>query len=460
MSESSTGGVAFALSGLGGNNAHGAGFLAAAQEIAGTGHPTYYPGLKMITCTSGTIAGVAKFLQRGDLRAMVQDGIDAVDRATWLPREQWADPARLALITGWTGLPGIFGPYIQAVGERVLAEAMATASGAWPPLPPTPQEWVNTIAPARMFVPEIPQSRFEEWATALNQDRVGIAFNSFDPSAGEEYLYVNDLGMELIRQHHDRHARHGSSRKHSTYKPIDASAVKNALWLFWYGFDQPGQHVDGAYARSIILNEATFADTIYAVKPVNHRWIGPLPQNAYEVLDMQTELWMGTSYRQQRYQIDLINRLLDEGRLLSPGQAANPAPPAAGQAGNGPPAHGKNLKEYHHVEFVPVEIQVQRGFFTYFVEDINVFDDALQQGRKVLQVPSRPSGNAGNSTRGGSGTGPRSPRPGVTSRPPHSAAGSSRESTAGTVHPAKPVQGTPPNGAAPSGAAPSLDSAG
>src|SRR5437763_13556599 len=57
MTEAAKGDIAFALSGLGGSNAHGAGFLAAAQDLAGGkgNRPAFFPGLKMITCTSGTI---------------------------------------------------------------------------------------------------------------------------------------------------------------------------------------------------------------------------------------------------------------------------------------------------------------------------------------------------------------------------------------------------------------------
>jgi len=386
MTEVIKGEIAFALSGLGGNNAHSAGFLAAAQDLAGRegGRPALFPNLKMITCTSGTIASVAAYLQRQDLRAMVQSRIDAVDRATCLPREDWADPVRLALITGWVGVPGVFGPYVQAVAEHVLAQNMAVATGARPPLPPTQEEWVNTVLPARMFVPEIPEADFERWAEVFNGSHIGIAFNSFDPSAGVEYLYVNGPGMRLIKQHHDPDADYGSVHKRSTYKRIDAPAIKKALWLFWYGFDDPQQQVDGAYARSIILNEATFANTIYAVKPVNHRWIGPLPKNALEVLDMQTELWMGTSYRLQWYQIDLVNRLLDDERLRNVKETAGHAKTSAGHAGSNSPGHHKHLKEYHAIRVVPVEIQMQRGFFKYFVEDIDVFDAAREQARELL----------------------------------------------------------------------------
>ena len=62
-----------------------------------------------------------------------------------------------------------------------------------------------------------------------------MAFNSFDPTTGIEQLYVNASGLARI----------------------------------------------------------------YAVKPVNDRWLGRLPQNQFEVSDMQTEFWMEASYREQ-----------------------------------------------------------------------------------------------------------------------------------------------------------------
>jgi hypothetical protein len=379
--------VAFAIAGLGGNNAMSAGFLAAAQEatrckgVMGA----LYPGLAMISCTSGAIPSTARYLQGGDLRALVQEAVDAVDRATWLPRESWADPARSSLVTGWTGLPGIFGSYSQALLHHLVDQSVAVMAGDRPPIPPTPTEWFNIVAPAGLFLPRRPDRDFAEWARTFNEEHhgVGIAFNSFDPAEGVEYLYVNQPGMELIQRHHDHKADYDGFRKGTYYKPITPEGLKRALWLFWYGFDQSHQHVDGCYARSIILNELTFANKIFAVKPINHRWLGPLPKNMLEALDMQTELWMGTSYRLQKYQIDLINERLKEHRLLSeqdmrkwlgtqaPGQAVAPGA-------------GGHLKDYHQVDVVPVEMTVQRGFFNYFIEDMNVFEAAFQQGLEAL----------------------------------------------------------------------------
>jgi hypothetical protein len=44
-------------------------------------------------------------------------------------------------------------------------------------------------------------------------------------------------------------------------------------------------------------------------------------------------------------------------------------------------------KRYHHIDLVPVEIEQQRGFFTYFVEDRVVFDTARAQAMAALQAP-------------------------------------------------------------------------
>jgi hypothetical protein len=290
-----------------------------------------------------------------------------VDQATWLPAGGWTDPVRQSLITGVTGLPGVFGSYTKAVAEQVWAESMSVVTTGRPVFP-TPEKLVDTFLPARMFIPERPEAQFESWVKIFNTADVGVAFNSYDPAVGQEYLYVNDIGMDKIRGHHDTKARYGGERKRSIYQPITAEGLKEALWLFWYGFDAPDQHVDGCYARSIILNELTFADRIYAVKPINDRWIGPLPKSMFDVLDMQTELWMGASYRLQRHQIDLINHPIEDGRL----GAADPALPTG------------RRKEYHPVEIEPVEIETQRGFFTYFMEEMDVFDAAYQQTLQQL----------------------------------------------------------------------------
>lgn len=361
--------TAIALTGIGGNNAFGAGFLAAAQDVARRlgQDDGLLPGLEMITCTSGAIASAAGYLRGDDLRADVEHAVDKVIRSTLLPKESWAEPVRLPIILGWTGLPGIFAPYWLAVAEHLVAQALDFISSGRPPMA-TPVDLVNTFLPARMFIPERPKPWFVKVARTFNDSSIGVAFNSYDPSTGTEHLYVNEPGMALIREHHDPAAAYGSSKDRTVYGKITPDAVEHALWLLWYGFDTKDRRIDGSYARSIILNEATFADRILAVKPVNDRWDGPLPQNVFEVLDMLTELWLGSTYREQRQQIDLVNNLVDRGRIAADA------------------SDGGTAKKYHRVDLVPVELPRHRGLFSHFVEDLDVFDSSRTDATAALET--------------------------------------------------------------------------
>ena len=71
--------------------------------------------------------------------------------------------------------------------------------------------------------------------------------------------------------------------------------------------------VDGAYARSIIVDELASAQQIWAVRPLNREWLGPCRATSPRS-DLQTELWMNASYREQVRANRLIGRLGDAGR--------------------------------------------------------------------------------------------------------------------------------------------------
>ena len=141
--------TAFALGGLGGNNAHGAGFLAAAQELqrqrGQAAHPEQsgdgivgaanadadaprrrarlgiLPELEFISCTSGAIASVVTYLKGEDVREATERGIAAVDAVNLMPRNALADTWRPFGIMLFTGVPGVLGPWVQAFA-RHLAE--------------------------------------------------------------------------------------------------------------------------------------------------------------------------------------------------------------------------------------------------------------------------------------------------------------------------------------------------
>ncbi len=428
--------TAFAIAGLGGNNAHGAGFLAAAQELQrqrdqarhdvdlrdpapdgqvrrpGGRATNAAPGqagderarrgilreLECISCTSGAIASTAVYLQGDDVRADMERRIEAVEQVLrLLPRNAWTERWRAPFVALFTGIPHVFGPWVTAFGEHLRARLLGFYDPASPnfgAVPTTLEELLDLWYPARAFVPALPRRYFEDVSRIFNDAAhgVGVAFNSFDPKTGIEHLYLNQAGLDCVRRHHDKRAEYGKPHHRTVYEPVTPDAVRAALWLVFYGFPQGGLEsdrlMDGAYARSTILDELTFAQRIYAVKPVSHRWIGRLPQNQLEIQDLQTELWWEGSYREQYRLIDTLNGLCAEGRLRDADQvrgdvdataASGPSRRPAARAGGTHPD-----KVYHHVDLVEVEITTQRGFFDYFVESRQVFDEAYAQSLDVL----------------------------------------------------------------------------
>jgi hypothetical protein len=407
--------TAFALAGLGGNNAHGAGFLAAAQELQRQRQESFTPDallrfaalndegrrrmnrgilpeLEFISCTSGAIASVLTYLEGKDVREETEGAIAALERATWLPRNAYTDPWRSILVTLFTGVPNVFGPWAEAFAAHVMQRAIGffdRTSPYYGAVPTTYEEFADLWLPARAFVPKRPKTFFDKAAEVLNSTEhgVGVAFNSFDPQTGLEQLYVNAMGIELIRKHYDGDAQYGRAHGRTVYHRITSDGVQNALWLFYYGFPAthlgPDRYVDGAYARSIILNELTGAERIYAVKPINDRWLGRLPQNLFEIADMQTEFWMEASYREQYRLIETINDLKSAGRLDSKPTEQRDGGQVAEMEIESRLGRVRE-KNYENVELIPVEIANQRGFFTYFVEDREVFRDAYGQSLRLM----------------------------------------------------------------------------
>ena len=361
--------VAFALAGLGGNNAHGSGFFAAAQAVArergiASG---LLPGLEMISCTSGAIASTAMYLSGDDLRSDLEDRIAAARRARSLVSVGIPEtPQQAAATTLWVGVPGVFEGMGRALPQHLwrAGTRLAQAGVGWL-RPPTAEEVTDLLLPAQLFVPQLPDEFFADATRTLTSAPVGVAFNSYGPADGVESLYVNDIGLELIREYHDPGAEYDADGA-VRYRRITPEGMREALWLFYYGFGPEVTGIDGAYARSTILDELTFADEIWAVRPLNRKWIGALPRSLPEVLDLQTELWMNTSYREQVRAINVIGRLGEQGRTELHRQD-----------------HKK--RDFHRIQLREVELTVQRGFYTYFIEDIAVFDDAYRAAYQQLR---------------------------------------------------------------------------
>ena len=352
--------TAFALAGLGGFNAHGAGFLAAAKAWG------IQP--ELVTATSGQILVLADWLQGNpDLKkSLISPGRDGNPVAQ--------------LQTMLFGYPGVFKPaYAQA-----LARFAALPNFRQDPI----DIFADRFLPAQQYVPDRPEKCFRAVADIFNESATGVVFNSYDLAKGTGALYGNDAARAALPPDKAFRNRHATEAKQhpgehdlryvslesseAEIQPIDEDAVKSALWLSLYGFqNMPGGRMDGAYHRSCIVSELHGYDRVFVARPLADAWIGRAPSNWFEVQDWQCEMWFSVGYKAEVDALRRINDLIDGGFIT----------------------HSKFKK----VELVEIEPKTPAGYFNYFVERNKVYDEAYRLSeQKFLSLGLRkPEKSAG-----------------------------------------------------------------
>lgn len=325
--------VGFALGGLGGSNAHGAGFLNAARGL----------GMKpdIISCTSGQIHWTAAFLAGEALEEKMERHVKAVPR---LP-----EPFGFltAVMVGMGGLPGVFRPamienWLRMPGAPSSLDREALFS-----------QWF----PARTWIHTRPRADYEHMAKVFNGSDVGVIFNTYNPATGIEYLHINDAARPLLEKEFDK--RYDNKE----FLPITTEYVEAAHWLMQYGFEKEvnGEPlIDGAYRRQVIVSELDCADVVFIPAPISRSWKGSLPTNTFQLEDFKLELLFTGSYNGELAAVRWVNHLLERGWL--------------------------DATQFRPTEIVEIPITVNRGFFDYFLESEEVFQDATKTGKEVLQT--------------------------------------------------------------------------
>jgi hypothetical protein len=345
-------GDAFALAGLGGFNAHGAGFLAAASKHQ------WVPDL--ITATSGQVLLLAEWLRGKNLRTGVIDSQRETNPLAQLQTALW-------------GYPGVFRPaYAEAI-RRFWTPPLLTDSFT--------DAIADRLLPAQEYVPTRSTAFLEEVAQTFNEGArigkrdIGILFNAYDLSSGQAVLYGNDRARELLpktsslpraKPVQDVHYA-GRGRAEAEILPITQEAVQAALWLSLYGFEGlPNGQMDGAYHRSCLVSELHGFDRVFVARPLANGWLGRKPANWFEVQDWQCEMWFSVGYKAEVDALKRINQLIDRGLLNDP-----------------------NFKK---VELYEIEPATPAGYFNYFVERDVVFDRAFVQADQLFtQLSARPN---------------------------------------------------------------------
>lgn len=264
--------IAFALAGLGGFNAHGAGFLTAARELQVT------PDL--ITATSGQIVVLAEWIRGSNLETLL---VDTGRRPGIIG----------TLETALTGLPGVFRPATAEYWMR------------WHTLPKSWTDLAARLVPAQEYVPLRSKAYLQEISDLLSGTSIGTVFNSYNPSTGSGTLFGNDTAKKLL--------------KGTAIEPITPQAVESALWLSLYGFEHvPGDQMDGAYHRPCVIAELHDFKKIFSVRPLARGWHGASPRSWFDVQDWQCEMWFSSGYAAEVADMKRINKLIETGFLNDP----------------------------------------------------------------------------------------------------------------------------------------------
>ena len=249
--------MAFALGGLAGNNAHGAGFLQASVEAAV--EPV------MISCTSGQIRWLYDYLcLRNGTGRNLREFLRTEIEQTQPFRNRNLDLATIATF----GAKGVFRPAYAEVVADTFRNAIDTFMDVQKKGDNVfvAREFLQ-LFPCRMLVPDSSEDFFESVSDLFLKSDIGIVFNSYNPPDGHENVYLNDAARELLHSTSRRKSfqpgnRNPTYRDRTTYQAITPQAIREGLWLYQYGFDQKDNiFLDGAYFREIILSELTYADT-------------------------------------------------------------------------------------------------------------------------------------------------------------------------------------------------------
>lgn len=363
--------VAFALTGLGGSNAYGAGFLQAALDCK------VRP--EIITCTSGMLYWTWRYLETLKQSDAVQQGCLRREVKAQIKKAE-PFPMSVDLLNTLnlmsSGVDGIFRWATPEYWQRWLKQPFFSLRAEFP------KTLADMLYPTQLLTPTRSPKDFHAMADTFNEsNQIGVCFNSLLAQTGTEYLHLNAKAKAMLEEkdadiakfRQGNRARGAADQAEWRTLPktirsnIDAPAIEDALWLTMYGKHTHvaegglSDRIDGAYMRSIILRELTMVDRVMMPRPVSYE-LKEFPSNYFEGEDFKTELWWNASYAPQVAAIEFVNQLVLAKDVINKGNA-----------------------KFKNVELIPVEIDVDRGYFCYFREDLDTFDRGYNIARSTFE---------------------------------------------------------------------------
>jgi hypothetical protein len=260
----------------------------------------------MVSCTSGQILHVAKWLQGVDIQQFFEASMEQTQ-----PFGNWLD-ANL-IYKQLSANSQVIRPSTAEFPLDVMAAIGRSWTRAWT----DPQNFsvfreMYNVMPARSLVPAFPANFYSDISDALNDSEIGVVFNAYNFEEGREIVYMNKVALKLTGKKVGPHV----SKGWINYQPITAATAEQALYLYQYGFKNSTQTVDGAYVRDVVLSEIPSGnndiDRIAAVRPQPDNWLGGPPMSNVDLQSLQTQVAFNATYIGERERIFLINRLAGE----------------------------------------------------------------------------------------------------------------------------------------------------
>ena len=325
--------LALALQGIGGMNSFAAGVL---QTLRNEG---VKPDL--ISATSGAILSAYYFLQK-DSNAIGKHYDE------YFKSEENGIPTFFKFMQyAYLGIPEKFSPNYLNIFERLPYNGPFS----------TLEEWINFYFPNKIYKSEFPQQFFDDIANFFStNEEVGIIMNAYNVNNDQAVLYVNERAMNTIAL---------NKSENFEVKPITPDGVRACLQLLQYG-DFQGEY-DGAYQYNPVLSPLVVADEIIlvTVAPLG-KSLDPI-DNIFDIEDFKLKMLFKNALYAELNGISRINKLIEYGNKLVRPESAN-----------------KPYKEYKPIKVQTIQPTIHRGFFEYFVETREFYQDGVFQAKKFM----------------------------------------------------------------------------
>ncbi|MGZ4161496.1 MAG: hypothetical protein ACXVNF_11995, partial [Neobacillus sp.] len=295
----------------------------------------------LISATSGAILSAYYFLQKDP---------NAIEKhyEEYFRSEENGIPTFFKFMQyAYLGIPNKFSPNYLNIFERLRDN--------WPFL--KLEEWINFCFPNKIYKSEFPQQFFDDIANFFStNDEVGIIMNAYNVNNDQAVLYVNERALNTVEL---------TKRGNFEVKPITPDGVRACLQLLQYG-DFKGEY-DGAYQYNPVLFPLVVADEIIlvTVAPLG-KSLDPI-DNFFDIEDFKLKMLFKNALFAELNDISRINKLIGHGNKLVRPESEN-----------------KPYKEYKPIKVQTIQPTIHRGFFEYFVETREFYQNGVSQAKKFI----------------------------------------------------------------------------